>query len=267
MSEGAENVSHGAETASHGAETAREGAANPSDDATRSTPNRSVLVVGASRGLGEAIVENYVSRGARVVATARNDEPSPLREFARRSGGAVEIEQVDITMQDQIGALRERLDGRSFDLLFVVAGVSLAAQDAVGADIRTHDFMRMMDTNVLGVMRTVEALQGLVDPAGTIAVMSSGQGSIAGNSSGGFEVYRATKAALNQMFRSYAARHAGEHRALLLMAPGWVKTELGGPTAMLEIGESIPPLVDTVDAQHGMPGLRYLDRHGRTVAW
>ena len=231
------------------------------------TPNQNVLVVGASRGLGEAIVEEYFARGARVVGTVRGDDPSPLHGFAYRAGGAVEIEQVDITAPDQITALRERLTGRIFDLLFVVAGISSAPQEEIGASIDTGDFHRMMDTNVLGAMRTVEVLQDLVDPAGTIAVMSSGQGSVSGNTNGGFEVYRATKAALNQMFRSYAVRHDGERRALLLMAPGWVKTSLGGPNAMLEIGDSIPPLLDTIDAQHGVPGLQYLDRHGRTVGW
>jgi NAD(P)-dependent dehydrogenase (short-subunit alcohol dehydrogenase family) len=231
------------------------------------TPNQNVLIIGASRGLGEAIVETYVGLGARVVGTAQSDEPSPLHDFARRAGDRVETEKIDITVPSQIAALRERLEGRTFDLLFVVAGISLATQDAIGADIDTRDFEQMMDTNVLGVMRTVEGLQDLVEPAGTIAVMSSGQGSVSGNTNGGFEVYRATKSALNQMFRSYAARHAGEQRALLLMAPGWVKTGLGGPDAMLEIAESIPPLVDTIDAQHGVPGLQYLDRHGKTVAW
>jgi NAD(P)-dependent dehydrogenase (short-subunit alcohol dehydrogenase family) len=232
-----------------------------------STPNRNVIVIGASRGLGAAIVETYVGRGARVVGTVQTDEPSPLHDFAHRDGGAIEIEQVDITESGQIAALRERLAGRTFDLLFVVAGISLAAQDAVGAAIDRLDFQRMMDTNVLGVMRTVEQLQDLVDRAGTIAVMSSGQGSVSDNTTGGFEVYRATKSALNQMFRSYAARHAGEQRTLLLMAPGWVKTSLGGPNAKLEISDSIPPLVDTVDAQHGVPGLQYLDRQGKTVPW
>ena len=231
------------------------------------TPNQNVLVIGASRGLGEAIVEEYVARGARVVGTVQNDEPSPLHEFARRNSSAVEIERVDVTEPDQIAALRQRLAGLVFDLLFVVAGISLAPQDAIGADIDTHDFERMMDTNVLGVMRTVEGLQDLVNPAGTIAVMSSGQGSVSGNTNGGFEVYRATKAALNQMFRSYAVRHDGEQRALLLLAPGWVKTGLGGPNAMLEISDSIPPLIDTIDAQPGAPGLQYLDRHGKSVAW
>lgn len=236
------------------------------ETAQTKTPNQDVLVIGASRGLGEAIVEDYVARGARVVGTVQNDEPSPLHDFAR-DNEAVEVKRVDITAPEQIATLRERLAGRVFDLLFVVAGISLAAQDAIGADIDTHDFERMMDTNVLGVMRTVEGLQNLVAPGGTIAVMSSGQGSVSGNTSGGFEVYRATKAALNQMFRSYAVRHDGEQRSLLLLAPGWVKTTLGGPNAMLEISDSIPPLIDTIDAQHGTPGLQYLDRHGKTLAW
>lgn len=143
----------------------------------------------------------------------------------------------------------------------------MAAQDAIGADVDTDDFTRMMLTNVLGVMRAVETLQDLVTPDGTIAVMSSGQGSVTNNTTGGFEVYRASKAALNQMFRSYAARHAGEQRPLLLMAPGWVKTTLGGSNAILEISDSIPPLVDTVDAQHATPGLQFLDRRGEPVAW
>ena len=232
-----------------------------------STTTSDVLVIGASRGLGEAIVETYVSRGARVVGTVRTSEPSPLHDFVRRSGGAAEIEQVDITIPVQIASLRERLADRTFDLLFVVAGISLAAQDAIGADVETADFGRMMDTNVLGVMRAVERLQDLVDPQGTIAVMSSGQGSISNNTTGKFEVYRATKSALNQMFKSYAVRHDADQRALLLMAPGWVKTSLGGPNAMLEIRDSIPPLIDTIDAQRGVPGFRYLDRHGKTVAW
>lgn len=234
---------------------------------TKTTPHKRALIIGAARGLGEAIVEEYVARGAHVVATARNDGPSPLHDFARASADAVDVEQLDITAPEQIRALGERLSGRVFDLLFVVAGVSLAPQGAVGADIDTADFELMMDTNVLGVMRAVEGLQELVDPTGTVAVMSSGQGSVAGNTNGGFEVYRATKAAVNQMFRSYAVRQKEGQRSLLLLAPGWVKTGLGGPNAMLEISDSIPALVDTLDAQRGTPGLQFLDRHGKAVAW
>ena len=124
-----------------------------------------------------------------------------------------------------------------------------------------------MVTNALSPMRLVEILGDRVDPGGTIAVMSSGQGSVANNERGGFEIYRASKSALNQLMRSYAARHRDDGRSLLLMAPGWVKTDLGGPGAALTIDESIPGLVETVDAQRGRPGLQYLDYQGKTIAW
>ncbi len=119
----------------------------------------------------------------------------------------------------------------------------------------------------LSPMRVVETLQDLVTPNGTIAVMSSGQGSVTNNDKGGFEVYRASKSALNQLMRSFAARHAGDPHTLLLMAPGWVQTDLGGPGARLTIGQSIPGVVDTIEAQAAKGRLQYLDYQGQTVRW
>jgi NAD(P)-dependent dehydrogenase (short-subunit alcohol dehydrogenase family) len=230
------------------------------------SPHATVLVIGASRGLGHAIAAEYVGRGSRVVATVRGSGQTPLHDVRADADGLLEIEQVDINEPEQVRALRERLDGRVFDLLFVNAGVTNGADETV-ANVTTAEFTRLMVTNALSPMRVVEAFAGLVAPDGTIAIMSSGQGSVANNERGGFEIYRASKSALNQLMRSYAARTRGDGRTLLLMAPGWVKTDLGGPGAGLTIEESIPKLVSTVDAQHGRPGLRYLDYQGKTVAW
>lgn len=96
---------------------------------------------------------------------------------------------------------------------------------------------------------------------------SSGQGSIANNERGEFEIYRASKSALHQLMRSYAARHRDDSRTLLLTAPGWVRTQLGGPDAALTIEESIRRLVDAVDAQQGHGGLQFLDYRGQTLPW
>ena len=81
------------------------------------------------------------------------------------------------------------------------------------------------------------------------------------------EVYRGSKAALNMFMRSFAARQGETRRAMVLMAPGWVRTDLGGPDAPFSIEESVPSLVDVLLSKIGMPGLEYLDRQGRTVPW
>ena len=231
------------------------------------TPSRrSVLLVGASRGLGLAMAEEYVKRGWEVTGTVRGSQRSGLHDLAQRSSGQLSIETVDINLPDQVLALRKRLESKSFDLLFVNAGVANRRDETI-AEVSTEEFTRLMVTNALSPMRVLETLQDLVPAHGTLGVMSSGQGSVANNHRGGFEVYRASKAALNTLMRSFAARHADDPRALLLIAPGWVRTDLGGPHARLSIEESIPNVVNTIEAQRGQAGLHYLDYLGQTVAW
>jgi len=228
--------------------------------------NKRLLLIGASRGLGLAMAKEYLERGWRVVATVRGAARTALHELAEPSGGRLEVEIVDINDPDQVAALRARLGSRRFDMLFVNAGVKNDDLETI-ADVSTDEFVRVMVTNALSPMRVVETLQDVVLPTGAIAVMSSGQGSVANNLSGNYEVYRGSKAALNMFMRSYAARHKDDPRTLLLLAPGWVRTDLGGPQARLSVEESIPNLADAIAAQEGKAGLQYLDYLGRTVPW
>ena len=208
----------------------------------------------------------YLDRGWQVTATVRGAGRTGLHDLAESSGGRLIVENADITVPEEVAALHDRLAGEKLDLLFVNAGVTNGPQETV-ADVSTETFVRLMVTNALSPMRVIEALQDLVAPDGTIGVMSSGQGSVANNDKGGFEVYRASKSALNQLMRSFAARHAGDPRTLLLIAPGWVQTGLGGAAAPLTIDQSVPGVVDTIQAQAGQGGLQYLDYQGRTVSW
>ena len=235
---------------------------------TSSDTTRTILIIGASRGLGHAMAAEFLKKGWNVVGTIRGGATrTMLHDLADEFEGRVEIEILDINEQEQIAALRNRLSGSKFEILFVNAGITTNDEHVKIGDVTTEEFMRVMITNSLSPMRVVEALHGLVPETGMIGVMSSGQGSITNNLTGMREVYRGSKAALNMFMRSFAARHAGTSLTTVLMAPGWVRTALGGPNARLSIEESVPSLVNVLLSKQGAPGLHYVDYLGRIVPW
>jgi NAD(P)-dependent dehydrogenase (short-subunit alcohol dehydrogenase family) len=225
---------------------------------------KTVLIIGASRGLGLALAEEYCSLDYGVVATIRSPSPS-LQQLRDRFPSSLEIEKADIKNVESISKLRHRLEGREIDTLFVNAGICIARENTP-IDVAESDFVDLMVTNALSPMRAVEMLHPLVSPRGVIAVMSSELGSIQ-NNRGFWEIYSSSKAALNMLMKCHAARCAGDTRSLLLVAPGWVRTEMGGAEAALTIEESIPHVVKSVEAQSGKAGLRFIDRHGKTLPW
>jgi NAD(P)-dependent dehydrogenase (short-subunit alcohol dehydrogenase family) len=111
-----------------------------------------LLLVGASRGLGYAMAAEFLDRGWNVVGTVRGTSRTRLHELSERSAGRLEIQGVDVTMADQIGAMRARLARRMFDLLFVNAGVTNDPAQTIG-EVTTEEFFRVMVTNALGPMQ------------------------------------------------------------------------------------------------------------------
>lgn len=184
----------------------------------RSNNDRTALVVDASRTLVLATAAELLHRGRRVKGTVRGGHRTGSNALAEVSEGRLEIEEVDITETSQMGRLRERLARRLLDPLFVNAGIAHA--NAPVTDVTTESFIDVMVTNALSPLRVIETLEPLIAPTGTTGIMSSQQGRITLNTNGGNAVYRASKSALNQFMRSYAARHAEDRRAILLINPG-----------------------------------------------
>jgi NAD(P)-dependent dehydrogenase (short-subunit alcohol dehydrogenase family) len=223
---------------------------------------RRALVVGASRGLGLGLAAELRRRGWEVVGTVR-DEAGAARLAAL---GGVEVERVDVADRSSIEALRRRLDGRVFDLLFVNAGIhGPRPQDAARAG--DDEIARLFLTNAIGPVRLARRFLDLVrNETGVVAFMSSGMGSIA-NNSGGAELYRASKAALNSLSRSFAAALGGRRVTVLAVAPGWVRTDMGGPHASLSVEESVRGVLDAIEARRGSTRHGFVNWRGREVPW
>src|ERR1700677_2556074 len=122
------------------------------------TTGKTVLIIGASRGLGYALAAEYLSRGWQVTATVRGTRRTELHNLA----GRLVVETVDITVPEEVAALHDRLAPMTFDLLFINAGVTNGPEETV-ADVSTDTFNHLMVTNALSPMRVVEALQDLDD--------------------------------------------------------------------------------------------------------
>jgi NAD(P)-dependent dehydrogenase (short-subunit alcohol dehydrogenase family) len=225
------------------------------------------LIIGASRGIGLGLVRELASRGWSVVGTARDlGKATQLTALAAASGGQVRTAVVDTADAASAKALRDDLKGEVFDLVLVNAGVGGPRENT--RTVSREAFTDLFVTNALAPVRLAELLVEAVKPqTGVIGLMTSMLGSVEGASAGGVELYRASKAALNSLTRSFAARHRDKGLAVLSLHPGWVKTDMGGADAPVSVEESTRGLVNVVERAQADRHDGFFDYTGATLAW
>ena len=224
----------------------------------------SILVVGASRGLGLGLVAEHLKRGFDVIATVRKPaDEAPLKALA--GAERLTIHHADVTSDADIARLAADLPA-TLDIVFINAGVS-GPKSVTGAT--ADELNAVMQTNVFGPIRLAHALAGHVrEQTGILALMSSAMGSIAENQSGSAEVYRATKTAQNSFARSlWLTKARARGVTVLSVHPGWVKTDMGGQGADIDVETSVIGMADQLVAQAGAHAHRFIDYSGRDIAW
>lgn len=226
---------------------------------------RNALIVGGSRGLGLGLVREHLGRGWRVTATVRTRSVE-LDELRQGSAGRLAVEALDVTDPGQAAVLAQRLGGQTFDLLFLNAGMMAGRGVSLG-EVPDSDIVSIFLTNAIGPIRVADALLGSVAPGGTIAFMSSILGSIGTNDDGRAELYRASKAALNSLVRSFRARHAQANFTVLAIHPGVVRTSMGGPSAPLDVETSVRSVADVIAARRGTGGQAFVDYRNEIIPW
>jgi len=219
-----------------------------------------VLIVGASRGIGLEFVRQYRAAGDTVTATARS-EPG-LGEL--KALGAKPI-ALDVASAESVSRLAWQIDGTAFDIVVISAGVYGPRTASLQAPADA-DFDQVMHTNVLGPMRVVSQLTDALAPGGKLAVISSRMGAIGPRTSSGGWLYRASKAAVNSVLKDASLTLAG--RAICIsFHPGWVKTDMGGDGADIEVGQSVSDMRRVIAGLTPADNGRFLNHDGAAIDW
>jgi NAD(P)-dependent dehydrogenase (short-subunit alcohol dehydrogenase family) len=219
------------------------------------------LVTGANRGIGLALTRALVARGDEVIAVCRN------RSAELDALGARIEAEVDIRERGDLQRLAERLADTRIDLLIVNAGV--LARERLGAlDDAAWDCMRLQfEVNALGALRTVDALAGLLADNAKIGLITSRMGSIADNGSGGHYGYRMSKAALNAAGRSLAIDLKPRGIAVLLLHPGYVRTDMTGGGGDVDPEQAAANLLARLDALQLADSGSFRHANGESLPW
>ncbi|MFN0186208.1 MAG: SDR family oxidoreductase [Aquabacterium sp.] len=218
------------------------------------------LIIGASRGIGLEFVRQYRADGARVSATARDDDG--LQRLRATGAAAIRLDVVD-----SVGAagLAWPIDGERFDTVVLNAGVYGPRQSGLQAPTAA-EFDSVMHTNVLGAMRVLPQLEGALAPGARLAVISSRMGSIGSRTSPSGWLYRASKAALNSVLKDAALAWAGR-AVCIAFHPGWVRTDMGGSGADIDAATSVAGMRRVLAGLAPADNGAFLNYDGTPIPW
>ena len=219
-----------------------------------------VLIVGASRGIGLEFVRQYRTAGFEVVATARDDEG--LARIAALGAHALRLDVADAAAAASLAA---PIGGGQFEVAIYNAG--LYGPRSVGLQAPSADeFDAVMHTNVLGAMRLLPQIAQALAPGARLAVLSSRMAAIGARSSASGWLYRASKAALNSVLKDVSLLLDGR-AVCVALHPGWVRTDMGGTAADLEVPASVADLRRLLAGLTAADNGRFLNHDGSAIGW
>ena len=223
-----------------------------------------VLITGANRGLGLEFARQYGAAGDRVFATCRRPEASP---DLKALDGEVSVHGLNVTDLGAVETLAGELEGEAIDILVNNAGILTPGQRMGTIDYAAWE--EELRVNTIGPMAVAKAfLPHLERGEGRrMAFISSTMGSIGENTSGGYYLYRSSKAALNAAVRSLAIDLATRGVIVLLFHPGWVRTDMGGPGAAIDAEVSVRGLRRLIEAAGPEDSGRFMTYAGKHVPW
>lgn len=227
-----------------------------------------ILITGANRGLGLEFARQFVADAERIIACCRSPaKADELKQIAARSEGVIQIETLDVTDGAGIKALADPLRDQPIDLLLNNAGVM--GPKTVNGVQDVDGWRQVFDVNTIAPLKMVESMLDSValSKRKLIVNITSKMGSMGDNQSGGAYIYRSSKAALNAVMKSLALDTAQRGVTVLLLHPGWVTTDMGGPNALIDAGVSVAGMKRIIDRCDSSLSGHFLSYDGLEIPW
>ena len=222
---------------------------------------KSVVITGANRGIGLELTKQFLDNGSTVYATFRSD-----------SGGLDQIDnpnlntyQLDVRDGDLIQKLVESIDGE-VDLLINNAGVADGRWQSI-SEIDMEYALEVININAISPLLVTQKFQNKMKNGSIIVMISSLMGSISDCMSGRSYAYRASKSALNMFSIAMKNELKNEGISVLILHPGWVATDMGGPNATVSPEESVRGMIERINEHDLEMSGRYVEYDGTPIEW
>lgn len=228
-----------------------------------------VLITGANRGIGLALVEVYCQDAEHIFACCRTpSKAEALKALAAKYPSVVHIHTLDVTDPGSIASLRTALAEEPIDILINNAGTDGGPRQAINV-VDYAQFTPTFAVNTLGPLRMAQAFRPnlMSGREKKLITISSDLGSITNNTGSVFMIYRASKAAVNQIMKGLSHDFAKDGLICVVLSPGRVKTDMGGPNAPLTPRESALGLKKVIHTLTPDQSGSFLDYRGERVPW
>ena len=228
------------------------------------------LITGANRGIGLEFVKQLSAQGWQILACCRNPQQADaLFQLAQASGGKITLHQLAVNDPGQISQLAAKLKDQAIDLLLNNAGIYSGRNGERFGSCSTEEWLKVFEINTIAPLRMAEAFveNVAISELKTIACITSKMGSLGDNTSGGAYMYRSSKAALNMVVKSMALDLEAQGIKVALLHPGWVKTDMGGPNALITAQQSVAGMLKIILQLGWQDSGRFLAYDGQEIEW
>lgn len=227
-----------------------------------------VLITGTNRGIGLEFVRQFLARGEKVLAACRNPDAAEELGGFREENENLQLFELDVSSQESMDKFAAQLRGQAIDIFINNAGV-YGPRDSGFGNVDTRQWSEVMQVNAMAPLILTQLLINNLRQSDTkkLAYITSKMGSIDDNTGGGSYVYRSSKAALNAVVKSIAVDLGRNGFSVAVLHPGWVRTDMGGPSGLIDTQTSVSGMMRVIDEMSEQNSGSFFDYDGSLIPW